>query len=331
MQAIPVKILATGKYLPKNKVTAEQLAERVGIDEVWIEKRSGVLVRHFVENETASEMGALAAREALKTAGLSWSEIDCLVCTSSVPEQAIPCTASLIQEKLGALDSGIPAFDINSTCLSFITGLDMVSYAIAAGRYQTVLLVATEVSNPGLNWQEKQVCTIFGDGAAAAIVGRSQENESSKILGSLMETYSKGAHLSECLGAGNKYHIREYAADPEYFLFRMDGKALYRLSAEILPGFVERLLQLSGLTMEDIQLVIPHQVSIEWLGLTRKQLGIPEQKWMTIARDHGNTLAASVPMALYEAIKQDKIKRGDRLLLLGTSAGFSVGGIVLEY
>lgn len=331
MQARPVKILATGKYLPKNQVTAEQLAERVGIDEVWIEKKSGVLVRHFVENETASEMGALAAKEALDAAGLSWAEIDCLICTSSAPEQAIPCTASLVLEKLGALDSGIPAFDINSTCLSFITGLDLVSYAIAAGRYQRVLLVATEVSSAGLNWQEKQVCTIFGDGAAAAIVARSPLNESSKILGSRMETYSKGAHLSECLGAGNKYNPREYAADPEYFLFRMDGKALYRISAEILPGFVERLLQLSELTMEDIQLAIPHQVSIEWLGLMRKQLGIPEEKWMTIASNHGNALAASVPMALYEAIRQGRLQRGDRLLLLGTSAGFSVGGVVLEY
>lgn len=325
-----VKILSTGKYLPKKQVTAQELGLRLGLPKGWVEKKSGVLVRHFVDGETASLMGAFAAKDALEAAGLSFGDIDCLISTSGIPEQAIPCTASLIQKQLGAEDCGIPAFDINSTCLSFITGLDTVSYMIEAGRYNRVLLVASEVST-GLNWKDKESCTLFGDGAAAAIIAKSDNKESSRILCSRMETYSKGAHLTECRGGGNKYHPREYADNPESFLFKMDGSAVYRLVSDILPGFIERLLQPSGLSLADMQMVIPHQASLMAMRLMRRKLGIPEKKWMVIAHNHGNTVAASVPMALHEAIGQRKIKRGDRVMLLGTSAGFSVGGIVLEY
>ncbi len=325
-----VKILSTGKYLPKNQVTAKDMELRLGLTDGWIEKKSGVLIRHFIKDETASLMGAFAAKDALQAAGLSIAEIDCIIGASSVPEQAIPCTASLIQRHLGAGDSGIPTFDINSTCLSFITGLDLVSYLIAAGRYNRVLLVATEVST-GLNWEDKETCTLFGDGAAAAIITKSNEQEGSKILCSRLETYSKGADLSACRGGGNKHHPREYTDNPENFRFQMDGKAIYRLAAKILPKFVERLLQPSGLSLPDLQMVIPHQASTMALRLIRQQLGIPAEKWMEIIHNHGNTIAASVPMTLHEAIVQGKIQRRDRIMLLGTSAGFSVGGIVLEY
>lgn len=325
-----VKILSTGKYLPKKQVTAQEIELRLGLSKGWVEKKSGVLVRHFAEGETASQMGAFAAKDALVAAGLSIRDIDCLISTSGIPEQAIPCTAALIQKQLGAIDSGIPAFDINSTCLSFITGLDMVSYLVDAGRYNRVLLVASEVSM-GLNWNDKESCTLFGDGAAAVIITKSDETESSQILSSNMETYSRGAHLTECQGGGNKYHPRDYGNNPESFLFKMDGRGVYRLASQMLPSFVERLLQASGLRMADMQMVIPHQASLMAMRLLRKQLGIPEEKLMVIAHNHGNTIAASVPMALHEAIIQGKIHRGDRIMLLGTSAGFSLGGIVLEY
>jgi len=325
-----VKILSTGKYLPKQQVTAQELELRLGLTKNWIKKKSGVLVRHFVDGETASQMGTFAAQEALLKAGLSITDIDCLISTSGIPEQAIPCTASLIEKQLGAGDSGIPAFDINSTCLSFITGLDTVSYLIEAGRYNRVLLVASEVST-GLDWDDKETCTLFGDGAAAAVIAKSEDREPSQILSSRMETYSQGAHLVECQGGGNKYHPKDYANNPKSFLFKMDGRAIYRFASNILPSFVDRLLQPSGLGMADMDMVIPHQASLMAMRLIRKQLGIPEEKFMVIVHNHGNTIAASVPMALHEAIIQGKIQRGDRLMLLGTSAGFSVGGIVLEY
>ncbi|MDJ0616576.1 MAG: beta-ketoacyl-ACP synthase III [Calothrix sp. MO_192.B10] len=331
MERRKVKILSTGKYLPKQRVTAKELGSRLGIPESWIEKKSGVMVRHFVEDETASYMGAIAAQNALELGGLCLGDIDCIIATSAVPEQGIPCTAALIQKQLGGGDSGIPAFDINSSCLSFIVGLDMASYLICANRYQRILLVASEIATNGLNWEDKESCTLFGDGAAAVIVTPTGLNENSHILTANMETYSKGAHLTECRGAGNKYHPQEYGENPQYFQFRMDGRAVYRLSAAVLPDFMQRLLKSCELHLTDIKMVIPHQASLMAMRLMSKQLHLPPEKVMVIAHNHGNTIAASVPMALHEAIVQGKISRGDRILLLGTSAGFSVGGIVLEY
>ncbi|HLP87896.1 MAG TPA: beta-ketoacyl-ACP synthase III [Nostocaceae cyanobacterium] len=325
-----IKITSTGKYLPKNKVTAEELETRIGLTPGWIAKKSGVLIRHFVEDETSSLMGAYAAKDALATAGLTLKDIDCIICASGIPEQSIPCTASLVQKHLGGENSGIPAFDINSTCLSFVTGLDMISYLIDAGRFDRVLLISSEICT-GLNWQDKETCTLFGDGAAAAIISKSGVDESAKILSSRMETYSKGAHLTECHAGGNKYPVEEYATHSQELLFKMDGKGIYRVASEILPNFVDRLLQPTGLKIKDIDMVIPHQASLMAMKLLSKQLQIPDERFMIIAHNHGNTIAASIPMALHEAIIQGKIKKGDRLMLIGTSAGFSIGGIILEY
>ncbi|MBZ8182502.1 beta-ketoacyl-ACP synthase III [Oscillatoria salina] len=330
MQTRSVKIVATGKYLPKNKVTATQLAAKLGIDAAWIEKKSGVQVRYFVEDESASEMGAYAAKSALEAAGLSFFDIDCLICTSSTPEQAIPCTAALVQKRLGGENSGIPAFDLNSTCLSFVTGLDTIAYAIAAGRYRRVLLVATEVCT-GINWEDRETCTLFGDGAAAVIIAQTEEDETGKIICSRLETYSRGANLCECKAGGNKYHPQDYSKNLSQFLFTMNGKAVFRFACEILPDFLDRLFQPAGLEISDLDMVIPHQASLMAMKLIRKQLGIPKEKWLAIAHNHGNTIAASIPMALHEAIVQEKIQRGSLIMLLGTSAGFSVGAIVMQY
>jgi 3-oxoacyl-[acyl-carrier-protein] synthase III len=326
-----IKIISTGKYLPKRKITAQALADQLGISRQWIEQKSGVMVRYFVEDETTSQMAALAARDALAAANLSIQAIDCIVCANTVPEQGIPCTAALVQGQFGAAAAGIPAFDLNATCLSFVTALDTLSYLIEAGRYQRVLLISSEIATLALDWADHESCTLFGDGAAAVIVERSPTAETSAILGARMETYSAAAALAQCLGGGTKHHPREYVAHPESFLFQMNGRAIYRMASQVLPGFLARLFEPLGITMADIDLVIPHQASLMSMRLLRKQLQIPEDALMVIAHDHGNTIAASIPMALHEAIRQGKLKRGDRTLLLGTAAGFSVGGIVLEY
>ncbi|MBP7578387.1 MAG: beta-ketoacyl-ACP synthase III [Candidatus Obscuribacter sp.] len=325
-----VRIVGTGKYLPQTKVTSSMVAARFGLDASQVEERSGIKSRHRVKGETASEMAALAAQDALSAAGLKISDIDCIVCTSGCPEQSFPCTASLVQNRLGAGDSGIPAFDINASCLSFLTGLDTLSYMIEASRYRRVLLIASEVCT-GVNWDDYETGTLFGDGAAAAVVEKCQANDTSAILASRMETYGKGATLSQCLAGGNKYLLEEYKSDPTSFLFTMDGKGLYKMAAQMLPGLVQQLLSDSKLTVNDIDLVIPHQASLSALELTRRNLGFTQAKWMNILENHGNTIAASIPMALHEAIVQKKLVRGQLALLLGTAAGFSVGGLLFRY
>ncbi len=327
-----VKILGTGEYLPKQQITSAELDQRLGLPSGWSESASGVEVRHFVTDETASLMGALAAQQAMERAGVELEDIDCLISASGIMEQAIPCTASLILEHLGGADLNIPAYDINSTCLSFLTALDTLSYLVDAGRYRHILIVSSEVASVGLNWHNRETCVLFGDGAAAAVIGRTKPGEPSSIIDSRMETYSSGAHFCEIRGGGTGLHPRHYSdKTKEAFLFRMDGKAVFRKSAELMPGFMQRLLKPAQLSLDRIQLVIPHQASGSAMDLIRRRLSIEPDRFMTIIKNHGNTIAASLPMAIHAAIKEGRINRGDCIMLLGTSAGLSLGGMILVY
>ncbi|WP_312473411.1 beta-ketoacyl-ACP synthase III [Neobacillus sp.] len=325
-----VKILGIGSYLPKRIVTAAKIDEMIGAKTGWSEGKSGVKQRHFVEDETTSFMGSEAAKEALKDAGLNYDDIDCIISGSGTMEQPLPCNASLIQKQLGLQHSGIACFDVNSTCLSFVTALDMISYAIHAGRYKNVLVISSEISSVGINWRQGESSILFGDGAVAVVLTKSEDT--SGILSSHMETYSAGAHLSEIRGGGTKIHPREHSEKTKNdFLFDMDGRAIFKLSSKLIPSFIEKLFKNTNLSMNDINMVVPHQASAAAMKIIRKKLNVDETRFMNIIENYGNIIAASIPMALHESIKQGRIERGDKLLLLGTSAGVSIGGIILEY
>lgn len=331
MQIRPVKILGTGIYLPKTIVTAEEIDRRANLSVGWTKKHSGVLTRHFAVEESASFMGASAVSGALADAGLTLADVDCLVCTSGTMEQPIPCTAALIKEQLGGREN-FPAFDLNATCLSFLAGLDTMSCLVAAGRYRCVVLVASEIASHGLNWNDPETCSILGDGAAAVVIKRSEENESSQIIAARMETFTRGAHLAEIRGGGSRLHAKYFTEEKNSdYLFHMEGKGIFKIAAETLPDFVGRLLAEAGLNWNDFQIIIPHQASIMALHLTQRRLGISEDKFFIFAEQLGNTIAASIPMGLHLAAKAGRLRRGDKALLLGTSAGFSVGGLALEF
>ncbi|QVY59772.1 beta-ketoacyl-ACP synthase III [Cytobacillus gottheilii] len=325
-----VKITGIGIYLPKRIVTASEIDMLIGAAPGWSEAKSGVKQRHFIIDETASFMGAEAAKMALKHAGMSLDDIDCIVSGSGTMEQAIPCNAALIQKELGLEHSGVPAFDINSTCLGFVAALDVISYMIDAGKYKNVLIINSEISSVGLNWRQDESSVLFGDGATAAIITKSEG--SSCILTSRMETYSAGAAFSEIRGGGTKVHPRHYSEETKAdYLFDMDGKAIFKMSSKLMNPFIEKLFTGTGLEMKDINMVIPHQASWAAMKIIRKKLKVEEPRFMSIIENYGNMISASIPLALYEAIKVKRIQRGDRILLLGTSAGLSIGGMVLEY
>ncbi|TXK81875.1 beta-ketoacyl-ACP synthase III [Paenibacillus sp. N3.4] len=332
MSTRKVRIIGSGKYLPKRNISAKEMSDKLQVSEGWVLKKTSVETRYFVEEETASYMGARAAHAALISAGLAFGDIDCLVSTSGTMQQPIPCTAALIQREMGFEHSGIPSFDINSTCLSFVAGLDVMSYMVDAGRYRRVLLVASEIASKGLNWQQKESAALFGDGAVAVIIERTEAGGSSCIVHAKMETYSSGAHYSEIRGGGTALPARLYSSEQdEDYSFDMNGEAIFRMASRLLPDFLSDLLRTAGTQMKDCKLVIPHQGSAMAMRLLRRKLGIAEEQMMNITPDHGNTIAASIPMGLHEAIRQMRIERGDRILLLGTSAGFSMGGVIFDY
>ncbi|MGG3280462.1 beta-ketoacyl-ACP synthase III [Paenibacillus solani] len=327
-----VKILGTGKYLPRRMVHSSELDKKLGLKEGWSEKKSGVSYRHYVDTETASEMGANAARQAIEEAGLSIHDIDCIISASGTYEQPIPCTATLIKIQLDLVNTNIPCFDINSTCLSFVTGLDTVSYLIEANKFNRVLIVSSEIASPGLNWDQKESCILFGDGAAAVVVGRSEADEASEIVASLTETYVEGAHYTEIRGGGTSLPATSYCADNHNeYLFDMNGKAVFKLSSKVIGGFMKKLFEQVPFKASDVRMVIPHQASGLAMRIMRQKLGYTEDQFMNIIATHGNVISASIPMALHDCIKQGRIARGEELMLIGTSAGLSLGAVLLVY
>lgn len=324
-----IKIIGVGKYLPKKVVTSEEVDRLLGLKSGWAEKKSGVKTRHYANGEIASEMAVKAIQQALKHAGLTIDDIDCIVSTSGTMEQAIPCGGSLIHERLKP-KKPIPAFDVNSTCLSFVTGLDLISHAVHLHTYKRVVIVSSDIASIGINPKQKESYVLFGDASAACIIERTNENESSKIISSKMETYSEGARLTEIRGAGTRVHPN-YCTNKEDNLFDMDGKEVFRLSSKVINEFVDDLLGKGNLTMKDMDLVVPHQASEMAMRIMRGKLGIEEEKFINVIEKYGNTIAASIPLALHDAIESGKLKRGQKAMLIGTSAGLSVGGIVLEY
>jgi 3-oxoacyl-[acyl-carrier-protein] synthase-3 len=330
----PLAILGTGHALPGTRVLSTDLDRRLGLLSGSIESSGGVRKRHFAgPQETAAFLGAEAARRALEMAKLTLKDIDCLVAASGTMDQALPCNAALIHQELGLSPLGIPAFDINATCLGFVAALDTLSWPIAAGHYQRVLIVASDIASLGLNWQDLESSAIFGDGAAAALVGKSAHPAGARILASDLMTLSEGASLCEIPAFGSRHHPNREGGAPTkpLTMFRMDGKGVFKLVLAHLPRFVDRLFAKAGLTREQVDWIVPHQASLLALRHLTRRLGFQSGRVVDIFAEFGNQVAASLPTALDVAIRDGRIQRGHRVLLLGSGAGLSIGGIILEY
>jgi 3-oxoacyl-[acyl-carrier-protein] synthase III len=326
-----LRLVATGHAVPDLAVSSEQLDLSLGHPAGYIARLSGVRQRYrAAQGQTAAQLAARAVENALQQAGLSPGKISALVACSATMDQGMPCNAALIHAELGMV--GIPAFDINSSCLGFLTALDQMSWPLLAGRYDYVVLVASDIASCGLNWQQLESSAIFGDGAAAVIIGRCGPGQSSAILSSGFITCSQGAHWCEIPGGGSRYHP---SRTPENFmslcLFRMLGKKLFRWARAELPGFIDNVLNQACLTRKEIDWVVPHQASHLALEYVANDIGFSRDRVVNIYPDFGNQVAASLPTALDVAVRDGRIRRGHRLLLLGTGAGVAAGALILEY
>jgi 3-oxoacyl-[acyl-carrier-protein] synthase-3 len=333
LPARPIVILGTGHALPATTLTSEAIDKRLGLPCGTVQKASGVRKRHVAtQGQSAASLAATAAHKALEAAGLTLADIDCLVAASGTMDQGLPSNAALIHGELGLSDSGIPAFDINASCLGFIAALDTLSWPLAAGRYRHILVVAADIASCGLNWDDLEASAIFGDGAAAVILGRSPDGCSARILASSLNTHSEGMHYCEIPAGGSRHHPDRITDNfTPLTKFHMDGKKVFRLASQQLPLFMEKLLGDAGITLADIDWVVPHQASHLALHHLIKRLGFLPERVINIFAEYGNQVAASLPTTLDVAVRDGRIQRGHRLLLLGTGAGLSIGGAVLEF
>jgi len=328
---LPVKIVGLGTYLPARRVTSADLEAAWELPPNWVERVAGVGERRYATQETSVGMAVAAARQALSAAGMTVDSIDAIVGASTAPQQAIPCTAVFVQRELGAPDGGSVCFDINATCLGFLVALQNVAHLVAAGVYRTVLIFSSEITSRSLNPGEPASSVLFGDAAVAAVVTRAEPGEVSAIYQSRFVTYSSGADLTTFLGCGTLHHPNAPETTPAMNMFHMDGQGVFKMAIRLIGPFLDKFFAESTWPRAELDCVIPHQASRHGIDLLTARLGFrPDQIYSNLST-RGNCIAASIPLALAEAVQDGRIQRGDKVLLVGTGAGLTIGAITLRF
>jgi 3-oxoacyl-[acyl-carrier-protein] synthase-3 len=268
---------------------------------------------------------------ALADAGMKMTDIDCLVCASATMDQALPYNAAMV---LAELESELPkricSFDVGASCLSFLQALDLVATSITAERYLNVVIVSADISTFTINFNNLRENGIFGDGAAAVVLRRAPQGESSRILAVNSITLPEGVEYCQIRSGGSRFHRRNDNSHADA-LFEMRGRPLFTLASRHLPRFVEQLLREADLKLSDIDYFVPHQASRQSMDHVARRLGIADGRMVDIFGEFGNQVGASLPTALHYAISRHGMKRGQTALLLGTGAGVCIGGMVIVY
>jgi len=327
-----IRIIGTGAALPARATTREELDTRLGLPPGTLAAHGAARQRWLSTDETAAGLAARACTQALAASGLTWSDIDLLVAANATTDQGLPYNASLVHAALGLQGHPIASFDIGASCLSFLHALDVVSHLLHNGRYRNVMLVSADIATFGLNWKELRECGNFGDGAAAAVLRASTPGEASCIRASSFRTLSRGVHYCEIPAGGSRFHPSRIAQEFDPLTrFSMDGKAVFRLVAGVMEGFLADLLRDAERTLDDIAAVVPHQASRLAIDHLRSRLRVPEDKVVDVFDEFANQVGASLPTALHRAVSSGRVRRGDDLLLIGSGAGVSLGGMVLTF
>jgi 3-oxoacyl-[acyl-carrier-protein] synthase-3 len=336
MQRPKFKILSSATYFPEKKLYSHTIDQELNLPPGTIFNKSGVRVRSIAaDNETQSKMGKMAALAALKKANMAFEDLDALVCSNGVTQQLIPCNAALLQREMGFGDSGVACFDVNSTCLSFLTALDMVSNAMAMGRFRKVMIVTSDIASVGINWKDLESASLFGDASVAYILGAPAEEseDTTTVLSAHMKTFADAADFCQVKSGGAaKLGFNYRREEHDEYLFAMDGPKVFKRAAQYIHRFVEETLDKAGCTFADLDHIVPHQASRSAMELIRRRLNVSTEQFHTsIFEDIGNCIAASIPIVLHDVIEKNKIHKGQKVLLLGTGAGLSFGAILLEY
>ncbi|MES2841089.1 MAG: beta-ketoacyl-ACP synthase III [Pseudomonadota bacterium] len=320
------RITGTGSCLPPNRLTnadmVDMLAKRgVETSDDWIVERTGIRARHFVADGVfASDLAAVACRDAMAAAGVEPTDIDLIIVATSTPDMVFPSTAALLQHKLGM--AGCPVFDVQAVCSGFIYALTVADALIQSGTAHKALVVGSEVFSRILDFNDRTTCVLFGDGAGAVVL---EASDAPGILAT--DIHADGKHSGILCVPG---HVSGGAilGDP---LLKMDGQAVFKLAVGVLEDTARAVLAKAGRTAEDVDWLIPHQANIRIMQSTARKLKLPMDKVVVTVDQHGNTSAASIPLALDHAVRKGQVKRGDTLMLEGVGGGFTWGAVLLDF
>ena len=319
------RITGTGSYLPPKRLTNDMLAAQLAQDGIetsdqWIVERTGIRARHFAEPDVAcSDLAVHAARRALEAADVDAAVIDLIIVATSTPDMVFPSAACIVQQKLGV--AGCAAFDVQAVCSGFVYALTVADSMIRTGAASKALVIGAEVFSRILDFKDRGTCVLFGDGAGAVVL---EASDTPGIVAS--ELHADGRHVDILCVPGNVSggHV---LGDP---VLKMDGPAVFKLAVGVLYDVALSVLQKAGRAQTDIDWLIPHQANIRILQSTAKRLKLPLDKLIVTVDEHGNTSAASIPLALDESVRAGKIQRGDTVLLEGVGGGFTWGAVLLD-
>ena len=316
------RITGTGSYLPGDAVSNTELAAR-GIDtsDEWIVTRTGIRSRHLAPaGTTASQLGCEAARRALEMAGVEATALDLIIVATSTPDFIFPSTACLIQAQLG--NKGATAFDVQAVCAGFAYALGIAEKFIRSGSHKRALVIGAEVFSRILDWQDRGTCVLFGDGAGAVVL---EAAETPGILATAMHADGSYAGILNVPGQISRGQV---TGDP---FLRMDGQAVFKFAVRVLAEVAQEVCAAAEMDSAEIDWLIPHQANLRIIDATGRKLGIAPEKVVVTVDRHGNTSAASVPLALDEAVRDGRIQRGQKVLLEGIGGGFAWGAALLEF
>ena len=320
------RIAGTGSYLPPRRVTNDDLVAQLagqGIEtsDEWIVERTGIHARHFAERDvSSSDLALQASLRALEAAGRQAQDIDLIIVATSTPDMVFPSTAAILQHKLG-ITNGCPVFDVQAVCSGFVYALTVADAMIRSGAANRVLVVGSEVFSRILDFNDRTTCVLFGDGAGAVVL---EASDQPGILAS--QLHADGSHVGILCVPGNVYG-GEVMGDP---LLKMDGQAVFKLAVGVLDKAARATLDKAGLTEADIDWLIPHQANIRIMQSTARKLKLPMDKVVVTVAEHGNTSAASIPLALDHAVRAGQVKPGQTVLLEGVGGGFTWGAVLLK-
>lgn len=316
------RLIGTGSCLPGSPVTNSDLAAR-GIDtnDEWIVTRTGIRSRYLAEpGSTSSELGLVAAQRALEMAGVAAADLDLIIVATSTPDFIFPSTACLIQGRLG--NKGAASFDVQAVCAGFTYALGIAEKFIRSGSHKKALVIGAEVFSRILDWNDRGTCVLFGDGAGAVVL------EASDKPGILATAMHADGSQNGILNVPGQIASGQVTGDP---FLRMDGPAVFKFAVRVLADVALEVCEIAGLQTSDVDWLIPHQANIRIIEATGKKLGVDRNKVIVTVDRHGNTSAASVPLALDEAVRDGRIQRGQKVLLEGVGGGFTWGAALLEF
>jgi len=326
---LPVRFLGTGAYLPETKRTNQHFTEYLDTTEEWIVTRTGIRERRIAApHETTSTMGAEAAREALKDADLSINDIDVIVCATATGDHPFPATATYIQALLGG--QGIPAFDVGAACAGFLHGATVAAGLISGGIYRTALVIGAETLTRYADPEDRTTVILFGDAAGAAVLGRFDGPNHGILYCALGADGSKADFIRVPAGGARLPASSMTVAERLHFL-RMKGREVYKFAVMKMQEIIDKALAETGLSPQDLKLVIPHQSNLRIIESVRERLRLPKDKVVVNIDRYGNTSAASVPMGLTEARRNGTVKEGDLVLMVAIGAGLTWATMILKY